>query len=60
MSKPETTSDSDRIECPKCGKMIGDLWEYGSDEDMDIECGHCEAPLTLSRRVSIDYTATPR
>jgi hypothetical protein len=45
--------------CPKCGKFLRDLWEYGEGEH-DIECGWCDAPLLLKCIVSIDYELEER
>lgn len=58
----ETHSDDDEIACPKCGEINTDLFEVGrGDEgDHDMDCGHCDAPLAISRVVSVSYTATVR
>ena len=46
--------------CPACGTRLHDLWEYGGEGEYEIECGHCDAPLTLSVRVSVDYELEKR
>lgn len=50
---------SERIACPWCGEMKTDLWDYnwGSREEIEVECGYCDKPFLLSRIVSVDYTA---
>jgi len=56
----ETYSDGDQIECPSCGGTITDLCDYdwfGGTEQIDVECGHCEKPFYLFRRVDVLYTA---
>ena len=57
----ETTDSGDSIACPHCGTIHRDLWdhEWGNNEDIETECGECERPFTLSRRVRVDYTARP-
>jgi hypothetical protein len=59
----ETYSDSEEIECPHegCDHTIRDLWDYewGSREVIEIPCGACAKPVSLYRRVSVDYTAKP-
>lgn len=55
-----TTSDSEEIDCPKCGKSIDCLWEYFSETNrstLTIDCDHCGAKLDLTRQESVTYTA---
>ncbi len=59
----ETHSDGDGIACPHCGKVMRDLWDYGwshCDEDVEVDCGWCEKPITLIRVVSVDYRCRVR
>lgn len=58
----ETHSDDDEIACPVCGEINRDLREIGDggEGDHETECEHCDAPLTISRMVSVSYRATPR
>lgn len=54
-----TSSSSDEIRCPSCGELNRDLCDYdwGSLEVLEISCGHCDADLQLSRRISVHYRA---
>lgn len=55
--------DSDSVTCPHCGGKMRDLWDYGwspADEDLEIECGHCDARLTLHRCQYVDYGVSKR
>jgi DNA-directed RNA polymerase subunit RPC12/RpoP len=46
--------------CPHCGSAVTDLWDYswayGEDEDIETECGTCEHPIIIQRRMSTSYT----
>lgn len=56
-----TSTDGDKIECPKCSHANGDLWEHdfgGAEGETETECGECGVALSLSRRVTYTYTAT--
>jgi len=55
---PETRN-SKGIQCPKCGHVHDDSYEYfdGIDGDAEIECSNCEAKLSVSKTVSITYSA---
>lgn len=58
----ETLERDGMLECPHgCGHMINDLWDYdwGSSEEMLVECEKCEKSLTIHRRISVTYSATP-
>ncbi len=58
MSTNRTTSDGDTIPCPHCGALVGDLDDHRWNNDtVETECGTCEKPFTLTRIVSVDYTA---
>lgn len=61
MSEPgETRSDADRVQCPRCGEWITDLWDYDwshGGETKEIECEHCGSAIYLSCRVDVTYTA---
>lgn len=56
-----TTSDSDKIPCPFCGELHGDLWDYSWGvnvvEIRPATCGSCGKTFRLTRRVRIDYLA---
>lgn len=45
------------VQCPYCGEMIRDLWDYewGGDECIDIECPHCDEMLAITKHIT--YTA---
>lgn len=45
----ETYGDTSSVDCPKCGKHIRDLWDYGNDlvDGIEIECPHCEAKIKV-------------
>jgi hypothetical protein len=50
----------DDPECPHCGEELTDLWDYGWDDDFEdesinSECGWCEKPVTIKRRVWLWY-----
>jgi hypothetical protein len=50
---------SDRVLCPECEKVQGDLWDYewGQKESLVATCGECGADYLLTRRVSVTYSA---
>lgn len=52
---------SDRLPCPHCGAMFTDLWDYAwdSDELIITECGECEKPVDIIRRVDVTYMLEP-
>ncbi len=63
LGTPEpTTSTEESIACPHCGEQNRDLWDHdwGSREEIETDCGACEEPFTLSRSVTVTYTATPK
>lgn len=50
---------TDRLPCPHCGAMIGDLWEYfrhSDDEGVESECDECERPVFIGQHVSVRYS----
>lgn len=53
------TQYTDEPICPHCGKSVSDAWEinFGAtgDEETELECGHCEKPFTVSRRITVKY-----
>ncbi len=60
-----TRGDQHRVECPACGKIIADLWEwsfgYGGggalQEGEEFECDHCGKDITVeSADVVINIT----
>lgn len=56
----ETTSDTSAgIECPECGAVIQDLWDYawGPLEDIEITCGECSVSIVLMKRERVTYSA---
>jgi hypothetical protein len=62
MTVEETLEQNGELECPHgCGHMIRDLWDYdwGSSEEMLVECEECEKPLTIHRCITVTYSATP-
>jgi hypothetical protein len=48
--------------CPNCGHENLDSWAIGDGEEgtFEIECSHCDEPLTITRHITIEYTATSR
>ncbi len=63
LDTPEpTTSTEESIACPHCGEQNTDLWDHdwAGREEIEVECGTCEEPFTLSRTQSVTYTATPK
>ncbi len=46
--------------CPHCGSALTDLWDYSwtydEDEERETECGTCEHPVVIRRRISTSYT----
>ncbi len=49
---------SDRVECPHCGSIIRDLWDYNwrhDNETIEIQCDECEKESLLTRTVMVDY-----
>lgn len=58
----ETTTTTEDCQCPHCGELIKDLWDYNwnGNEDIETECGHCDQPITIRRSVTIMYTLIAR
>jgi DNA-directed RNA polymerase subunit RPC12/RpoP len=56
---PNSTFNHVGVECPHCGYVHRDSWEWfrGGDEDAEIECENCEKPLFASLRVSHTFAA---
>ena len=52
-----TFGDTSQCECPKCGEIIHDLWDYALVEDAEIECPHCNASVLvgMTYSVSLEY-----
>jgi len=48
--------ESEILNCPYCGKEIGDAWEYGDDDEMIIECSNCEKEFEFSKESTALYT----
>ncbi len=48
---------SDSYECPKCGGVNRDLYEYGMEDGdcLEVECGHCDCSLLLSCSIEVSY-----
>lgn len=46
--------------CPHCGEVITDLDDYNwrRHEYIEDDCGHCEKPITITRRVDVTYEIT--
>lgn len=55
----EETNNKEGVECPWCGHIERDSWEWGADADsgLDIECGACERPISITRNVFISWSA---
>lgn len=53
----ETDWDSTEATCPHCGEKWQDLWDYewGSREDIEIDCPFCGETLVLVRVVDVQY-----
>jgi DNA-directed RNA polymerase subunit RPC12/RpoP len=45
----ETYGDTSSCDCPKCGRAIRDLWDYGNDlvDGAEITCPHCESTIKV-------------
>ena len=50
------------VECPVCGHIDRDVCEMfdEDEEDINTQCAACDKPITVSRRVIVQYTATVR
>jgi hypothetical protein len=57
MAEVNWSNDGERVTCPYCGESWADLWDYswGTREEIATECPHCDKPLMLHRRISVDY-----
>ena len=55
MPPKETCGDIAGVECPYCGYVDRDAWEWNLDCD-DHECGHCEKVADMSVCITIDIT----
>ncbi len=53
---------SDEANCPYCGARNIELWDYDwtNREEVSTECGSCEKPVTIYRRVTVDYEINKR
>ncbi len=47
----ETFGDTNSVDCPKCGKQIRDLWDYGNSlvDGIEIVCQSCESTIKVVR-----------
>lgn len=47
----ETFGDTSRVDCPKCGKPIRDLWDMGNDlvDGAEIQCPNCDSAIQVVR-----------
>ncbi len=56
------STHGNHIECPACGYIDNDSWEFldGDEGSGEYECGSCEAKLTVSRNVTVSYSAVER
>ena len=52
----EDTYNDEGIECPKCGYVCRESYEFDGD-DGECECERCDAPLIYSRNISVSYSA---
>ena len=61
MSELRTTYHLGQIECPYCGYIERDAWDWLRGEmecTEDWECPSCEQTSTLERYTEVSYTAT--
>lgn len=46
--------------CPHCKELLRDLWDHDwdgrEDEEVETECGWCEKPIVIKRRIRTTYT----
>jgi hypothetical protein len=55
------SSHSPEVECPWCGELNRDLWEFKeASSPHEMECQHCERPLSLTIESSVTYTLEKR
>lgn len=50
-------------ECPHCREVVRDLWDHGwdgdgEDEEVETECGRCERPIKIRRRIDVRYVVS--
>lgn len=52
----------DNVECPKCSYVHRESCEWfdAGDDDVDVECEKCNAPLHISRDFHVSYSTTLR
>lgn len=55
---PKTECFGSEIECPWCGYVEADSWEYGEEDD-EYECPNCGQKSNLRVFVDITYTTRP-
>lgn len=53
---PEKTRNYDVLECPWCGHKHKDMWEFGSQEDGEIDCYECSKRFWWSKGTIVSYT----
>lgn len=52
-----TYGDTSQCECPCCGEVIRNLWDYSIEEDKTIECPHCNGEVTMHLSYDISLTS---
>jgi DNA-directed RNA polymerase subunit RPC12/RpoP len=59
-AKPEQTFNNHGVECPYCGYVDRDSWEWCDESgDDEHECGSCSKVFAACVSVSVTYTGTP-
>jgi ribosomal protein S27E len=52
------------VECPYCGEVVGDLWEYrtlqNDGDSTEITCEKCEKKYVILMYITVRYTAKKR
>ena len=55
----EYTINDDGVECPYCGYVDRDAWEWADEDQEEHECGRCELKFMAYKCVSVDYRTEP-